>query len=88
VDEGALMEALRSGHIGGAALDVYSTEPLPSDSPLLSVQNLLLTPHMAAHSEEALRSMSLVSEDIIAVLEGREPEHWVNRGTMKHRRQA
>ncbi len=85
VDEDALMEALRSGRIAGAALDVYSTEPLPDDSPLLSTQNLLLTPHMAAHSEEALRNMSLVAEDIIAVLEGQEPRHWVNRDMMQHR---
>jgi D-3-phosphoglycerate dehydrogenase len=85
VDESALTGALRSGGIAGAALDVYSTEPLPDDSPLLSVPNLLLTPHMAAHSEEALRNMSLVSEDILAVLDGREPQHWVNRGMMQHR---
>lgn len=85
VDEDALREALRSGRIAGAALDVYSTEPLPDDSPLLSAQNLLLTPHMAAHSEEALRNMSMVAEDIIAVLEGREPTHWVNQDMMQHR---
>ena len=79
VDEGALVEALRSGQIAGAGLDVYSTEPLPVGSPLLSVQNVLLTPHMAAHTEEALRNMSLVAKDIIAVLEGRKPTHWANR---------
>ncbi len=70
VDEAALVEALRSGQIAGAGLDVYSTEPLPADSPLLSMENVLFTPHMAAHTEEALRNMSLVAEDIIAVLEG------------------
>lgn len=79
LDEEALIEALRRDQIAGAGLDVYSTEPLPPDSPLLSMRNVLLTPHMAAHTEEALRNMSLVAEDVIAVLEGREPEHWVNR---------
>lgn len=85
VDEAALVEALRSGQIAGAGLDVYSTEPLPADSSLLSMQNVLLTPHMAAHTEEALRNMSMVAKDVVAVLEGREPEYWVNRGMVRTR---
>jgi len=79
VDEEALVEALRSGQIAGAGLDVFSTEPLSTDSPLLRLQKVLLTPHMAAHTDEALRNMSLVAKDVIAVLERREPQHWVNR---------
>ena len=47
VDEDALVEALRSGHLAGAALDVTRTEPLPADSPLWDVPNLLVTPHVA-----------------------------------------
>jgi D-3-phosphoglycerate dehydrogenase len=85
VDEQALVGALRSGRIAGAGLDVYSTEPLPADSPLLTALNTILTPHMAAHTDEALRRMSLVSEDIVAVLGGREPLHWVNREAMRTR---
>jgi D-3-phosphoglycerate dehydrogenase len=48
VDEAALVEALRSGHLAGAGLDVTAQEPLPPDSPLWSVENLLLSPHASA----------------------------------------
>jgi phosphoglycerate dehydrogenase-like enzyme len=45
VDEPAMIEALRTGHLGGAALDVFATEPLPADSPLWDMHNVLITPH-------------------------------------------
>ncbi len=50
--EGPLIEALRRGHLGGAALDVFETEPLPEDSPLWDQPELLITPHVARSREE------------------------------------
>jgi D-3-phosphoglycerate dehydrogenase len=77
VDEGALLEALVGGHLAGAGLDVYSEEPIGRDHPLLGRENVVLTPHMAAHTEDALRAMSLVAEDVLRVLEGQEPVYRV-----------
>jgi D-3-phosphoglycerate dehydrogenase len=77
VDETALLEALTGGHLAGAGLDVYSIEPLQADNPLLSLENVVLTPHMAAHTHDALRAMSLVAEDVLRVLEDQEPVYRV-----------
>lgn len=75
VDEGALVEALESGRIRGAGLDVRATEP-PAPSPLDTLDNVLLTPHIAAFTEEAQeRVLSAVCRDLAAVLEGRPPLH-------------
>jgi D-3-phosphoglycerate dehydrogenase len=73
IDPEALVEALRNGWIAGAGLDVFEPEPLPPDSPLLSLENVILSPHMAAHTDEALLRMALVAEDILAVIAGEEP---------------
>ncbi len=78
-DEKALYSALKEGKISGAASDVYEVEPASKDHPLLELENFIGTPHMAAHTEEALKRMSLVAEDVIRVLEGRAPLHPVNR---------
>ena len=61
VDEDALLEALNSGEIAAAALDVFGTEPLPADSPLIGCPNLIHTPHLGASTEEA---QVKVSKDI------------------------
>lgn len=53
IDEAALAEALKSGQVGGAALDVFDAEPLPADSPLRGAPNLILTPHLGASTSEA-----------------------------------
>ncbi len=52
VDEGALVDALRSGRIAGAGIDVYTTEPVPANHPLLGLDNVVLTPHTAGHALE------------------------------------
>jgi D-3-phosphoglycerate dehydrogenase len=57
VDEIALAEALGSGRMGGALLDVYARAPLPSGHPFRSLENVILTPHVAFYSEEALREL-------------------------------
>ncbi|MBQ7682326.1 MAG: C-terminal binding protein, partial [Oscillibacter sp.] len=73
VDEEALYEALKNGEILGAGLDVYAEEPLPADSPLLTLDNVILTPHVAAQTEDALWAMYKKAIDIAAdFLEGRD----------------
>jgi phosphoglycerate dehydrogenase-like enzyme len=58
IDEDALAELLHSGHLAGAGLDVFETEPLPADSPLLTTPNTLLTPHSASVSERSAHRLS------------------------------
>ncbi len=72
VDESALAEAIQSGLISGAALDVYAKEPLSEDSPLRSVnERLILTPHLGASTEEAQENVAIdVAEQIRDVLLG------------------
>jgi D-3-phosphoglycerate dehydrogenase len=70
VDEAALAEALRSGHLAGAALDVFEQEPLPADSPLRSAPNLVLTPHLGASTHEARHSVAVeMSRQVVLCLQ-------------------
>ncbi len=78
-DEKALCQILKEGKIAGAASDVYEVEPASKGHPLFELENFVGTPHMAAHTEEALRRMSMVAEDVIRVLEGKVPIHPVNQ---------
>ena len=65
VDDAALLGALRSGHVRGAVLDVFGTEPLPPDHPFRSAPNVVLTPHMGASTYEAQRNVAVdVSEAV------------------------
>jgi D-3-phosphoglycerate dehydrogenase len=79
VDEAALYRALTEGKIAGAGLDVFEQEPTPADHPLLKLDNVVVTPHMATATQESMREMALVARDLVAVLEGRPPEYPVNR---------
>ncbi|MGN8552223.1 UNVERIFIED_CONTAM: C-terminal binding protein [Microbacterium sp. SLM126] len=74
VDEAALAAALASGHLGGAALDVFQAEPLPDDSPLRTAPNLLLTPHVAWFSDDSSARMTQWTiDDVVAILNGELP---------------
>ena len=71
VDEGALATALNSGHLGGAALDVFETEPLPAGSALAGCPHLILTPHIAGVTRESnVRVSMLIAEKVAAALDG------------------
>jgi D-3-phosphoglycerate dehydrogenase len=72
-DETAVLEALDQGWIAGAGTDVFEREPADHEHPLFRHGRFVCTPHMSAHTEEAMRRMSLVAEDVIAVLQGRPP---------------
>jgi D-3-phosphoglycerate dehydrogenase len=79
VDESALRQALVSGRLSGAAVDVYEEEPLQEDNPLLEMDNVVFTPHVAAFTRENFQRVSMiVSRAVIDVFEGREPENLVN----------
>jgi D-3-phosphoglycerate dehydrogenase / 2-oxoglutarate reductase len=74
IDEKALIEALDSGRLAGAALDVLETEPPPKDSLLIGRPNVVLTPHTAFHSVEALAELQIkCATDIARVLSGQPP---------------
>ncbi len=73
LDEEAMIESLKSGQLGGAGLDVFSSEPTPADNPLLNLENVVLSPHMAAHTDDALKAMSMIAVDILRVLSGKRP---------------
>lgn len=73
VDEPALVEALESGTIGGAALDVFETEPLPEESPLWGMENVIVTPHVAAATGAYYRRIAaLVRENVHRYTDGAE----------------
>ena len=79
VDEAALAEGLTSGHLAGAAVDVYSSEPMASDNPLRTAPNLVLTPHLGASTTEAQDRVGLeMAEQVLMALAGVTPPYAVN----------
>ncbi len=71
IDEPALYDALKSGHIGGAGLDVYDVEPAPTDHPLLTLDNVISSPHMAGVTVESIAAMAVATaQNILGVLDG------------------
>jgi len=76
-----LAAAVRDGHIAAAVIDCHEPEPPPSDYPLFALENVILTPHVAARVPAALAAMCDVVEDVAAVLEGRAPRFPAQEGS-------
>ncbi len=79
VDEAALLEAVKSGHLFGAGLDVTDPEPALPDNPLLHLENVVVTPHVASATPEGKTRMFVGAlEQVVQVLQGERPPHLVN----------
>jgi D-3-phosphoglycerate dehydrogenase / 2-oxoglutarate reductase len=79
VEESALADALSSGHVAGAAVDVFSTEPMADDNPLRDAPNVVLTPHLGASTEEAQDRVGVeMAEQVLMALSGVTPPFAVN----------
>jgi D-3-phosphoglycerate dehydrogenase len=75
----ALVRALREGWIAGAALDTLEQEPVPQDSPLLSLPNVILSPHASWYSDQSVPELKRKTAEIaVAVLRGQRPSSVVN----------
>ncbi|HCZ06927.1 MAG TPA: hydroxyacid dehydrogenase, partial [Thermotogae bacterium] len=89
INERALVEALKSKKIAGAALDTFAIEPLPGDSELYNCPNLILTPHAGAHTLEAINRMNMMAaKSIVDFFNGVIPKHVANKevlGILKKR---
>ncbi|ANI15631.1 bifunctional glyoxylate/hydroxypyruvate reductase B [Pseudomonas citronellolis] len=86
LDEEALLRALRERRIRGAGLDVFVREPLPADSPLLRLDNLVATPHIGSATEETREAMARCAVDnLLAALAGERPANLVNPGAWARR---
>ena len=79
VDEQALVRALTERRIAGAALDVFETQPIAPDSPLLRLENVILTPHLGGATDETVeRHSAMMADDVLRWVDGERPERLVN----------
>jgi len=89
VDEKALIETLQKRRIAGAALDVFEQEPVDPANPLLSMDNVIVTPHSLCWTDECFHNMASTGlRSIVDALNGRVPEFLVNRPVLQHARTA
>ncbi|MGH2460832.1 MAG: C-terminal binding protein [Chloroflexota bacterium] len=80
IDEGALLEVLRAGRLAGAGLDVFEEEPIGAEHPLVALDNVIATPHLAVYSETAMEQWRLQPfQDAVRILRGQAPRGLVNR---------
>lgn len=87
VDPDALHQALVSGEIWGAGLDVFEVEPVPADHPLLALDNIIVAPHVASASVETRTKMAQMAvENLLVALAGGRPPHFVNPEVWERRR--
>ena len=85
VDEAALTNALKSGHLGGAGLDVFWEEPVTTKLPFLDFPNVVVTPHSAAATEQSTRRMGLSCVDsILSLFKGQlDPDVVINKEVLR-----
>jgi phosphoglycerate dehydrogenase-like enzyme len=84
IDQQALLEALTSGRIAGAALDVFWYEPLPANHPLLALDNVILTPHLGGAAVEVPeRHSRMIVDDVFAWLDGERPRNIFNPSVLE-----
>lgn len=85
VDEEALYEALRTGHLGGAALDVMEQEPFDMEGPLLKLPNVVVTPHVGGVTRQAAnRTHKMVVETTLRLLNGERIDNVANPEALAH----
>lgn len=83
IQEKALYKALTEKWIAGAGLDVYENEPPDPNNPLLKLKNVIVTPHIAYYTEEAIRRLAVsAAEEAVRILQGQLPKNWVNKNAL------
>ncbi|TET57860.1 D-glycerate dehydrogenase [Candidatus Bathyarchaeota archaeon] len=87
IDEKALYKALKEGWIAGAGLDVFEQEPTPATNPLLTLDNIVVAPHISSSSFETRSKMAeMVAENLVSFLEGKTPPNLVNKDVVNVRK--